>query len=244
MAEGEARHARINLDAAARCPFFSQDSLCTIHRDYGESYLSETCTNYPRISRRIDCLIEKPLVLSCPEAARLVLLTTELLPGHRKRDGKRGYDRLLAVPTSSLRRDLGAMRYVWEIRELCLLLLIDPVYDLWERLFILGMFCKKLSGLIEDDCFEQIPLLLHDYAQIAVEGKLRDAMESVPVRLEAQVAMLLETVNSFFATRGPKQYRLHECLRDFLDGLHHAEGPGIESRSGYYADGYAKYYNP
>jgi len=67
MAEGEARHARINLDAAARCPFFSQDSLCTIHRDYGESYLSETCTNYPRISRRIDGLIEKPLVLSCSQ---------------------------------------------------------------------------------------------------------------------------------------------------------------------------------
>jgi hypothetical protein len=84
------------------------------------------------------------------------------------------------------------MRYVWEIRELCLLLLMDPVYDPWERLFILGMFCKKLSGLIEDDCFDQIPLLLHDYAQIAVEGKLRDAMESVPVRLEAQVAMLLK----------------------------------------------------
>src|SRR5580765_8408120 len=99
------------------------------------------------------------------------------------------------------------------------------------------MFCKKLSGLIEDDCFEQIPLLLHDYAQIAVEGKLRDAMESVPVRLEAQVAMLLETVNSFFATRGPKQYRLHECLRDFLDGLHHAEVPALESCIGHYAEG-------
>ena len=201
IAEGEGRHARINLDAAARCPFFSQDSLCTIHRDYGESYLSETCTNYPRISRRIDGLIEKPLVLSCPEAARLVLLTPELLPGYRRRDGERGYDRLLAIRSSPMRPDLGPMRYVWEIRELCLLLLLDPVYDLWERLFILGMFCKKLTELIEGSCIDQIPLLLHDYAQIAVEGNLRDAMESVPVRLEAQVAMLLETVNSFFATR-------------------------------------------
>ncbi len=133
---------------------------------------------------------------------------------------------------------------VWEIRELCLLLLLDPVYDLWERLFLLGMFCKKLSGLIEDGCFDQIPLLVHDYAQLAIEGKLRDAMDGLPVRLEAQVAMLLETANSFFATRGPKQYRLHECLRDFLDGLHHTEAPEIESCSGHYADGYARYYKP
>jgi lysine-N-methylase len=136
------------------------------------------------------------------------------------------------------------MRYVWEIRELCLLLLLDPVYDLWERLFILGMFCKKLTELIEGSCIDQIPLLLHDYAQIAVEGNLRDAMESVPVRLEAQVAMLLETVNSFFATRRPTQYRLHECLRDFLNGLHHEDAPEVERCTGHYAQGYAKYYRP
>jgi len=244
LSESEGRFARINLDATVSCPFLSRDSLCSIHRDYGESYLSETCANYPRISRRIDGLIEKPLVLSCPEAARLVLLAPELLSGYRKQDGERGYDRLLAIPNSSARRDFGAMRYVWEIRELSLRLLLDPAYDLWERLFILGMFCKKLSGLIKDGCFDQIPLLLHDYAQIAVEGKLRDAMESVPVRWEAQVAMLLETVNSFFATRGPKHYRLNECLRDFMDGLHHSEAPGIESCSRHYADGYAQYYKP
>ena len=244
LSESESRHARINLDTSSRCPFFLKDNLCAIHRDFGESYLSETCTNYPRISRRIDGLIEKPLVLSCPEAARLVLLSPELLPGYRRRDGKRGYDRLLAIPTSLASSDLGALRYIWEIRELCLLLLLDPVYDLWERLFILGMFCKKLAGLIESGYIEQIPLLLQGYAQIAVDGKLRDAMESVPVRLEAQVAMLLETVNSFFATRGPAQYRLHECLRDFLDGLHHADAPGVESCVGHYAEGYAKYYRP
>ena len=43
LSESEGRYARINLDATERCPFFSEDSLSTIHRDYGESYLSETC---------------------------------------------------------------------------------------------------------------------------------------------------------------------------------------------------------
>ena len=244
LSEDEARYARINMDASARCPFLSQDSLCSIHRDLGESYLSQTCTNYPRISRRIDGLIEKPLVLSCPEAARLVLLTPVLLPGYRKLDGKRGYDRLLAIPTSSIHRDMSAMRYVWEIREFCLVLLQDPVYELWQRLFILGMFCKKLAGLMEGGGIDEIPLLLRDYAQMAVEGRLRDAMEGVPVRLEAQVSMLLEIVNRFFATRGPRQRRLHECLQDFLDGLHHSHAPAVESCAGHYAEGYAKYYGP
>ena len=237
LSESEGRHARVNLDGAARCPFLTSDSLCIIHRDFGESYLSETCRNYPRISRRIDGLLEKALALSCPEAARLVLLAPELLPGYGKRDGKRGYERILAIPTLPIPSELGAMRYIWEIREFCLLLLLDPVYELWQRLFLLGMFCQKLAELMESCSVDQIPRLLHDYTQIAVDGRLRDVMESVPVRLEAQVSMLLETVNSFFATRGPTQFRLHECLRDFLDGLHHAEVPALESCIGHYAEG-------
>jgi lysine-N-methylase len=115
LSESESGHARINLDSSNRCPFLAQDRMCTIHRDLGESYLSQTCTSYPRVSRRIDGLMEKPLMLSCPEAARLVLLEPELQPGYRKRTGKRGYERLLAIPTLSADPAMEAMRHVWEI---------------------------------------------------------------------------------------------------------------------------------
>jgi hypothetical protein len=107
LSESESRHARINLDPSNRCPFLAQDRMCTIHRDLGESYLSQTCTNYPRTSRRIDGLMEKPLMLSCPEAASLVLLEPELQPGYRKRTGKRGCERLLAIPALSTDPGMG-----------------------------------------------------------------------------------------------------------------------------------------
>lgn len=41
--------------------------------------------------------------------------------------------------------------------------------------------------------------------------------------------MLLETVSNFSAARRPAQYRLHECLWYFLDGLHHADAPGVRT---------------
>jgi hypothetical protein len=56
-------------------------------------------------------------MLSCPEAARLVLLEPELHSGYRKQTGKRGYERLLALPTLSADPATGAKRYVWEILE-------------------------------------------------------------------------------------------------------------------------------
>jgi len=73
---------------------------------------------------------------------------------------------------------------------------------------------------------------------------LREAMEGIPVRLEAQVSLLLETVNSFFAAKGSNHRRLRECLQDFLDGLNHAKEPQVESCVSRYAEGYAKYFAP
>lgn len=60
-----------------RCAFLAQDNLCDIYTQLGESYLSETCQMYPRNTNQIGDRIELSLALSCPEAARQILLGQE-----------------------------------------------------------------------------------------------------------------------------------------------------------------------
>ena len=38
----------IKLDKNANCPFLTEDNWCQIQRKYGEDFLSEVCTTYPR----------------------------------------------------------------------------------------------------------------------------------------------------------------------------------------------------
>ncbi len=158
--ENEKRCARIKLTPAHICPFLLEEGLCAIHKDYGEEYLSETCATYPRCSRRIDGLIEKPLTLSCPEAARLVLFDPGLLPGYRRRNGDRGYGRLLALPDPPVCASADPARFFWNIRGFVLLLVQDPIYSLWERLFLLGMLCNKLDERIAEGRAAPIAQLL------------------------------------------------------------------------------------
>src|SRR6266568_1095707 len=63
------RYARIKLTPSVSCPFFSSDRWCCIQQEYGEEYMPQVCYTYPRVARRIDGLLEKALLLSCPEAA-------------------------------------------------------------------------------------------------------------------------------------------------------------------------------
>src|SRR5262249_4416480 len=75
----ESQYARLQLTQDFTCPLLSPNHLCGIQQEHGEYYLANICATYPRITQRIDGLRETALLLSCPEAARLVLLNPHLI---------------------------------------------------------------------------------------------------------------------------------------------------------------------
>ncbi len=57
------------------CPFLDKDSLCKIQKRYGEGYLTDICSSYPRVNYKIGEVLEQSLTLTCPVAAKLILLS-------------------------------------------------------------------------------------------------------------------------------------------------------------------------
>lgn len=70
--------ASIGMLPDGDCPFFTEQRLCRIQSELGEAYLCTTCADFPRLTHSVDDIEESALTLSCPEAARLVLLDPEL----------------------------------------------------------------------------------------------------------------------------------------------------------------------
>ena len=70
-------YAIINMLPNGWCPFLQQDKLCLIQKELGDEALSFTCTKYPRYYNLFGEQLECGLNVSCPEAARLVLLHPE-----------------------------------------------------------------------------------------------------------------------------------------------------------------------
>ena len=54
------------------CKMLRKDGLCFIQKNFGESYLCETCAVYPRHTEEFPGCREYSLCLSCPEAVRLI----------------------------------------------------------------------------------------------------------------------------------------------------------------------------
>src|SRR5208282_1770811 len=55
------------------CPFLAE-GWCSIQKKLGEAFLPMTCATYPRLVNVVDDVMQRSLDLSCPEAARIVLL--------------------------------------------------------------------------------------------------------------------------------------------------------------------------
>ncbi len=236
-------YADITL-SEARCPFLSE-RLCSIQKKLGEEYLSDTCAIYPRILNRVGETLEQNLDLSCPEAARIVLLDprpAELVEiancGERFRIGR---PRVPDTPNSAY--DGGTYPYFLEVRGLILTILRERTYPLWKRLVMTGHLCDKLNEMacLRND--EGVPILIQGYLHGIQNQWFDDLLNKCQLRPVTQLITILELIIRR-TTSGFTGRRFLDCYQDFIHGLEWTKESALEEIAHRYAGAYAQYYAP
>jgi lysine-N-methylase len=229
-------YARMKFTAENRCPFLAADKLCNIQKQHGDEFLPKTCSRYPRALVRFEGSMQKALYLSCPEAARLVLMSAPLLPAQ---DAPRyefplEQSQNLALSSSALAPPL---------RSLALDLLQDRTYPLWQRLFLLGTICRRVHELTAAQQTTQIPQLLAQYATIAREGGLRSHLDSIPARPGPQLDAVLKLIQRRYQADPPEQAFV-TCVGDLLHAISQSQqSPGPDPAARFH-QAYLRYYKP
>jgi lysine-N-methylase len=231
-----AAFAKIVMPASLQCPMLTEERLCRIHAELGEEFLCHTCKTYPRVAYSIDNLEEKALSLSCPEAARLVLLDPELLTATSSSTYEITWD-------DSPQRERKLLLYFWPIREFVFTLLRNRVYPLWQRLFLLGSFCRRLDAVVSGEADRGVAAVLRDFPAAVASGKLRGAMETIPADLALQLDMVLQLAGLCRdrAVVGP---RFIECLEAFKSGIRATPDAAMKDLIAGYAAAHASHYAP
>ena len=129
----------LSLLPNGRCPMWRDDGLCRLQAEAGEEALCNTCREFPRLRHDYGSFVERDLELSCPEAARLILLEADAfveteIPGGEAPD----YDE-------------DWMGVLLRSREAVLALLNDPSYSLGQALAITLLYGCRVQGFVEGD---------------------------------------------------------------------------------------------
>ena len=235
-------YARINLNGPA-CPFLDE-GLCSVQKKLGEESLPLMCSAYPRVMNVVDDVLQRSLDLSCPEAARIVLLDPNPMQFDTD-DGPRRDPRLgnLSILRTSNGTSDKPYQYFREIRDLVIWLLQYRADPLWKRLMILGSLCDQLQTMTETGEQPQTVDVLNAYRD-GVERGLFDQAASAhttqPVKqLELVLELIVARISSDFTTP-----RLLSCYQKFMDAMAWTADLSMDHLGKRYAAAHSQYYAP
>jgi lysine-N-methylase len=232
--------AQFRMTESNKCPLLSEDRLCRIQTDCGEQMLPHACATYPRIVCLGGNIEEKALTLSCPEAARLVLLNPALL-GPRYPAIRAAY-RASFVSTEQP-NDAGAIHsWFWPIRDVSLGLVTNRVFPIWQRLFLLGAFCRGLDSIAKGELHHTVPSFLNDF-ETAVSSTLPAAMNALPTDLGQQLDVVLRMAGMLLQSSAVRP-RFAECVEAFKAGIGNRPDATFASLTARYGVAYDRYYEP
>lgn len=240
---GDDNYARITLSGAG-CPFLSE-GLCSIQKKLGEQYLSKMCAFYPRVMNLVDDVLHCSLHLSCPEAARLVLLDSNPMQFDaepHQQEGSR-FGNLAVLSTSSALYTDKPYQHYREVRSLVISILQTRAYALWQRLAILGSLCDQLHETAAAGRQDETPQVLQGYRDAITRGLFGQSLG----QLRAQPAAQLEINVELIVGRIGSDYtspRFLECYKEFMAGLDWTADSTMEGLGLGYAQAYAQYYAP
>ena len=211
------------------------EDLCQIQVEYGAGYLSRVCSTFPRTALTIDNFKETTLTLSCPEAARLVLNSPDLFAENRAASVYMNWDERPGAQTS-------LVNYVWPLREFTVKLLRNRKYLLWQRLFLLGVFCRRLETIVQQGAKGNFSVMERGFTEAIATNSLRASIDTIaannPLQLDLVLGLARRKVGS-----GKLSPRLAACWNAFMEGIG-GESLPFEKQCQAYAAAYAEFYAP
>ncbi|GIU22973.1 flagellin lysine-N-methylase [Shewanella sp. MBTL60-007] len=152
--------AQAVLNEEGACGFLDENNLCQIHAKAGEALLSNTCKTYPRMAHMRGGDRYDSLSLSCPEAARNILLRPDAF-------------RVERTTITHSRTFKAAPIWAQKAYDYSIQLLLKPEQPLEHGLTAIGILMKTTervaNGELEsnaiDNMFQQL-IILSDNGQL------------------------------------------------------------------------------
>ena len=219
--------ARIRMTGSNQCPLLTENRLCRIQLEQGEAFLSEACASYPRVVTSIGGVAEMALAMSCPEAARQVLLAEDLLAA-----GPDAEDAAIADQP-----------WLFAIRDVVVGLIRNRAYPLWQRMFLVGILCRRLDAIGRGEFARGVPQFLCEFEATVASGSLHGALDALPAGRTAQLDVVLRLAGMLLH-RSNVRPRFVECIQAFTTGIGNGPQATLDSLACRFTEAHDRCYAP
>lgn len=205
------------------CHFQQEDKLCAIHAHMGASALSDTCRLYPRYLNQFGTQRENSLGVSCPQAARLILLNPQPMQFLSMAPDPE----IDARPFVSYRFPLNndgdptQIAVLNDFRAVIIAILQARDLSLGARLMVLGFLLEDAEKVFSSrsfaDASELLPVLESFVAMLSHPAQLEIQFAQVTPNVPRKLELLAKLITQALA--GSASARFKDCLLAAAQGL-------------------------
>jgi len=231
------------------CHFLQEDKLCAIHKFMGAQALSDTCRLYPRYLNQFGSRSERSLGISCPEAARKILLHPEpmqfgLIAPEPAIDEKPFTSYRFPLKSEGDSQQISMLE---DFRAVIIAILQFREISLGARVMLLGFLLEEVDRIISAKEFahaaEILPTLESFVGMLAhseqIEGQFAQIESGIPRKLEIVAKMISQSLSK-------ASNRYQKCLLAAFEGLNVDQAVAAENGDMYvnYTNNYRAFYLP
>lgn len=211
----ENNYAQIKLDSQCSCPFLNNESLCNIQLELGESFLSNTCQEYPRSYNLVDKVLEKSATLSCPEIARLALLNSQGIDFTKTVEE---FEKNIPKVNKKITQTYSSNFEL--LREYIISVIQNREYNVEERLILVGIILNKIQKLYDSDKRDEISEVIEQYKTFYLNvSEVRQQLKSFNIENLDIHIKICEVLMKYRTKLGITNKRYIECLTGMTEGL-------------------------
>ena len=171
------------------CPFFNTNNLCDIYTELGEDYLCYTCKTYPRFIEEYSNLREIGISLSCPEAARLILLDSKPITFEVSEDNE------MVNTYDDISFDISME--IIPSRKMALDILQNRSINLNHRIALLINFAHDIQEEINENNLCKITDIINKYSQEHYQKELINKFDNYRTKQSHKYDNMLKCMNIY-----------------------------------------------
>ncbi|NQZ06348.1 MAG: YkgJ family cysteine cluster protein [Algicola sp.] len=175
-------YRQMKLQPNGDCPFLDEQRLCYVHKNHSEDILPLICKVYPRDNKLLGNEIYSSLSISCPEAARKILLDPSSM--NIEQSAVTADSQMPFFASRGFTGDAPLLQRFKQLAYQCIL--AENADTIEERLFYLAVLFVMTSECAKQD----MDAMLLRFERSLVTGELAKMYQETPVDQNAQVFVI------------------------------------------------------
>ena len=210
-------YGKMKLNDEKKCVFLNQDNLCNIYINLGSDYLCNTCKLYPRSIKKYGDMIERNLLLSCPEVAR------ELIDIKEKMSFVLEEERLSELDKFNIGEenfDKAVYDLFWKSRGFFIEIAQFREIEIWKRITLIKFCQEKIQKLIKCGEYNKIDELIEELTNTITDDKFIKSLDDIKSVDEVKL-LFINSIIKLRTSFGINSVEFLNILSDFeqlLDG--------------------------